>query len=189
MLIGVGVHLSRPLAFVWVLPAVAALIALAVVRNKRPSLRKEVLLAVRMLVAFYVVGIAVITLWPLHFDASVHRMVERGNLVPFHGSLGFLISHNSLRQQVGGRDVLANVVLYTPIGLLLPSAIGRGWPALIGALFVLGLLAFGLEILQGLAVSYRTFDVDDAIAGFAGATGAAIVGGILRPLTRPVTRL
>ena len=180
---GVGIQLSRPLAVVWTLPAIGALIALAAVRRKRPMTRKQVLVAVRMLVAFYVVGIAIITLWPLHFDASISNL-RHGNIVPFNGSLGFLLSHNEIRQHVGGYAVLANVLLYVPLGLLLPSALGRGLPLLIASLFVLGVLAFGLEIVQGLAVTLRTFDVDDAIAGFGGASAAALVGGLLRPLTR-----
>lgn len=45
------------------------------------------------------------------------------------------------------------------------------------------LLAFGMEVSQGVTVVGRAFDVDDAIAGAAGALAAVAVGAVLRVAT------
>lgn len=176
----VVVEISRPLIIVWVMPAVGMLLALVTMRNAAPVAHGRVLLAVRLLIAGYLVGAIVLTLWPLDFDASV-RQVEEGNWTPFGGSLGFLISDNSLQNEIGGRDVLANLVLFAPFGLLLPYAFYR-WRGVAVPLMIVAFLAFGLEFTQGLSIAERTFDVDDAIAGFAGGLAGALVAAMVRPV-------
>ncbi len=174
--------LSKPIAIVWVLPAVAGILAMAATRSRRPAVRKRALRVVRFLTFFYLVGIVIITLWPLHFDAT-HHGLQTGNRIPFHGTLGFVTSQSKVQQQVGDLDFLANVLLYIPFGLLLPFAIDR--PG--GILITLGLglgFALGLELLQGAYVVGRTFDIDDAITGFAGAA----IGAAVASLTRPVVK-
>jgi len=106
--------------------------------------------------------------------------VEDGNWTPFRGTIGFFLSDSPARHAVAVRDVLANVVLFAPFGLLLPFAFyawrGLGVPALIIAFF-----AFGLEFAQGLSVADSTFDIDDDIAGFAGEVAALLVAAVLSP--------
>jgi len=177
-----GVALSKPLAIVWVFPAIAGVVAMALTRSRRPVVRRRALRFVRLLTFAYVVGIVVITLWPLHFDAA-HHGLEKGNRIPFHGTLGFVTSNSKVQQRIGDLDFLANVLLYIPFGLLLPFAIDR--PGGILVTLALGVAcALGLEILQGAYVIGRTFDIDDAITGFAGAAIGAAVASLLRPMVR-----
>jgi glycopeptide antibiotics resistance protein len=65
----------------------------------------------------------------------------------------------------------------------LPLAIDRPGGLLItlalGATF-----ALGLELLQGAYVVGRTFDIDDAITGFAGAAIGVAVASLVRPIVR-----
>ncbi len=79
--------------------------------------------------------------------------------------------------------MLANVVLFVPFGVLLPFATyqwhGIGW-----ALAVLIFLAFAFEMTQGITIAERTFDIDDAIAGCAGAALGTVAAAVLRPLVR-----
>jgi len=177
-----SVSLSRPLAVVWVFPAIAGIIALFATRSRRPQVRKRTLRFVRLLCFAYLVGIVLITLWPLHFDAA-HNGLEKGNRIPFHGTLGFVTSNSKVQQRIGDLDFLANVLLYIPFGLLLPFAIDR--PGGLLATLALGVgFALGLEILQGAVVVGRTFDIDDAISGFAGACIGVAVTSLLRPVVR-----
>lgn len=175
-----SVQLSKPLAAVWVLPAIAAVVALFATRSRRPQVRTRTLRIVRILVLLYLIGIVLITLWPLHFDAA-HHGLEKGNRIPFHGTLGFVTSQSKVQQRIGDLDFLANVLLYIPFGLLLPFAINRPGGILVtlalGAAF-----ALGLEIVQGAYVIGRTFDIDDAISGFAGVCIGAAVASLLRPM-------
>jgi glycopeptide antibiotics resistance protein len=176
----VYLEISRPLIAVWLMPAVGMLLALIAMRNAPPRSHAKVVNAVRLMLLGYLVGAIVLTLWPLELDLSVVR-VENGNWSPFNGTLGFLISDNELQNTLGGRDVLANIVLFTPFGLLLPYAFyqWRGVP--VSALFI-AFLAFGLELTQGLLIAERTFDIDDAIAGFVGGVVALAVASLLRPV-------
>src|SRR4051794_21498363 len=177
-----SVHISKPLAIVWVFPAIAAVFYLFVTRTRRPQARATALRVLRLLVVAYVVGIVIITLWPLHFDAA-HHGLDKGNRVPFHGTLGFVTSQNEQQQRIGDLDFLANVLLYIPLGLLLPLAIDRPGGVIITLVITAG-LALGLEIIQGSVVAERTFDIDDAISGYAGAAIGAAAAALVRPLVR-----
>src|SRR4029079_3432341 len=101
----------KPLAIVWVFPAIAAVLYLFATRTRRPQARATALRVLRVLVIAYVVGIVVTTLGPLHFDAA-HHGLEKGNRVPFHGTLGFVTSQSRVQQRIGDLDFLANVLLY-----------------------------------------------------------------------------
>jgi glycopeptide antibiotics resistance protein len=177
-----SVALSKPLAIVWVFPAIAGIVAMFATRARRPAVRKRALRVVRLLFFAYLIGIVVITLWPLHFDAA-HHGLEKGNRIPFHGTLGFVTSQSKVQQRIGDLDFLANVLLYIPFGLLLPFAIDR--PGGILVTLALGAAcALGFELLQGAYVVGRTFDIDDAITGFAGAGIGAAVASLVRPIVR-----
>lgn len=159
-------------------PAFVALFALFVTRRAdRESARNTVRL-VDLLVLAYAVGVVAITLYPFRFDIEAGRIFDRGNWLPFGGTLGFLTSDNSLQVRIGSRDFLANIALFAPIGLLLGARTRR-----IGGVVAFSLLlvamAFALEVIQGLTVAGRTLDIDDAIAGSVGALAAIAVGGVL----------
>jgi len=177
-----SVALSKPLAIVWVLPAIAGVVLLFATRAQPPARRKSALRVVRFLLFVYLIGIVLITLWPLHFDPT-HHGLEKGNRIPFHGTLGFVTSQSKVQQRIGDLDFLANVLLYIPFGLLLPFAIDRPGAVLItlalGAAF-----ALGLELVQGAYVAERTFDIDDAISGFAGACIGAAAASLSRPILK-----
>jgi len=177
-----NVALSKPLAIVWVFPAIAGVVAMAATRSRRPEVRRRALRVVRLLTFGYLIGIVVITLWPLHFDAA-HHGIEKGNRIPFHGTLGFVRSTSKVQQRIGDLDFLANVLLYIPFGLLLPFAVDRPGGILITLALGAG-CALGFEILQGAYVVGRTFDIDDAITGFAGAGIGAAVASLLRPMVK-----
>ncbi len=179
---GVQPQLSKGLAAVWLVPAIVGVVLMLLSRSKNPQARANALRAVRWLTFAYVIGTIVITLWPLHFDPD-HHGLEKGNRIPFHGTLGFVTSQNEEQQRIGDLDFLANVLLYIPVGLLLPLAIDRPGGVFITLVITAG-LALGLEIVQGAIVAERTFDIDDAISGFAGAGIGAGAAALLRPMAR-----
>lgn len=179
MLAGVGFEFGRVLVVAWLFPVAAAVVALAAARRR--STRRIVVLFVRLLIVAYVVGVVAITLWPFEFDLQTGRILDRGNWTPFGGTLGFLVSDNSLKVRVASRDFLANVLLFAPLGVLVAIRQSRAGRVIvvIGSLVA---LAFALEVIQGLTVAERTLDIDDAIAGSVGATLAACAGAVVRPL-------
>jgi glycopeptide antibiotics resistance protein len=175
----VELQISSTLIVVWVLPTIGALLALMATRDS-PHLRGPVSTMVRLMLLAYLFGAILLTLWPLDFEVA-SRGIDDGNWEPFGGSLGFLISDNEMQNEIGGRDVLANVVLFIPFGALLPFAFYQ-WRGIVLPAFLIACLAFGLEYVQGLTIAQRTFDIDDPIAGLAGGIVALIVAALLKPL-------
>lgn len=176
----VELQISQPLIVVWLLPAIGMLFALVATRSAPPHTQNTLLMALRLLLLAYLVGAVVLTLWPLDFEPSV-RGVEEGNWEPFGGSIGFMISDIEARRQIGGRDVLANVVLFIPLGLLLPYAFYQ-WRGIVLCAFLIAFVAFGLELTQGISIAQRTFDIDDPISGLAGGLIGLLVAALVRPL-------
>jgi glycopeptide antibiotics resistance protein len=181
-----GLELSPPLIVIWLLPAVGVLIALIATRRAPPRTERTMMSFVRFVLLAYVIGALILTWWPLRFVFEVAQ-VEDGNWAPFGGSLGFLISDIPVRQDLGGRDVLANIVLFAPIGALLPFAVYQ-WRGLAVSILVLTFLAFGIEITQGFFIADRTFDIDDAISGLVGGAGGVLLAALVHPVARPATR-
>jgi glycopeptide antibiotics resistance protein len=179
-----GLTPSRVLVLVWLFPAAVAVVALLVTRRSSNATRKRVVYTVQLLVLAYLVGAVLVTLWPLQIDVSLARMLQRGNWIPFKGTLGFLTSDNDLQVAIGRRDALANVALFMPLGVLVPLVVRR-WSGIVILGVVVAAIAFGLELVQGLAIVGRTFDIDDAIVSGAGAAAALVVGTFLRPVTGP----
>jgi glycopeptide antibiotics resistance protein len=177
-----SVALTKPVAIVWVFPAVAGIVALAASRTRPPAVRRRAIRFVRMLFICYLAGIIVITLWPLHFDAA-HHGLEKGNRIPFHGTLAFVRSNSKVQQRIGDLDFLANVLLYIPFGLLLPFVVNRPGGVLVALALGAG-CALGFELVQGAFVVGRTFDIDDAITGFAGVALGTAVASLLGPIVR-----
>jgi glycopeptide antibiotics resistance protein len=176
----VEVQISQALIVVWVLPTIGMILALIATRSTPPHTQATVLATLRLLLLAYLLGAVILTLWPLDFEVSV-RGLEEGNWEPFGGSLGFLISDIEIQNEIGGRDVLANVVLFIPFGLLLPFAFYQ-WRGIILSAFIIAFVAFGLELTQGVTIAERTFDIDDALSGLGGGLVALIVTPLVRPL-------
>jgi glycopeptide antibiotics resistance protein len=161
---------------VWLLPAALAVVALVVAQRSR-----FIHAAGSALFVLYLIAIGVIEFWPLQFDVSLRRL-RHGNWMPFQGSIGMARSTHPLAQFVGGRDFLANILLFAPVGVLLPLVIGRRKRAsIIVGLALLVVLAFALEFAQGIAVN-RTFDIDDPISASIGALAGVAVGLIVAAL-------
>ena len=173
-----GVESDRLLVAIWITPAIITVLALLVCRLGRLKTQQTVQRAATFLIVAYALGVVVITLYPYSFDFEPGRIFDRGNWTPFGGTLGFLISENSLRVRIASRDFLANIALFTPLGVLLGSR-SRRLRDLLLVVALLVCMAFSLEVVQGLTVAERTLDIDDAIAGSIGALGAAVLGAAL----------
>jgi glycopeptide antibiotics resistance protein len=171
-------HFDRVLVAIWVAPALVALFVLLVARRARRQTKRTIHRATALLIAAYAIGVIAVTLYPFSFDIEPGRILDRGNWVPFGGTLGFLLSNNSLRVEVASRDFLANIALFAPIGLLLGSRT-RGLRDVVVVGLMLVAMAFALEVVQGLTVAERTLDIDDAIVGSLGALAAVIIGASL----------
>jgi glycopeptide antibiotics resistance protein len=169
---------DRVLVAIWVAPAIIVVLIALASRRVRPAMRWKIDRAIGVLIAAYAIGVIAITLYPFSFDVEPGRILDRGNWVPFGGTLGFLISDNSLRVQIASRDFLANIALFAPVGLLLGSRTRHGRDVVLAMALLVG-MAFALEVVQGLTVAERTLDIDDAIAGSIGAVGAVLVGSVL----------
>lgn len=180
MLVSVDAQLGRELVVLWLLPVALAVAAIIATRRSQTPTRRAVVRAMQFLIAAYLVGVVVITLWPFEFDFETGRILDRGNWTPFGGTLGFLISDNSLKVRIGSRDFLANVLLFAPLGVLLTLQQKRMTGVVVVITFLIA-IAFALEVIQGLTVAERTLDIDDAIAGSVGAALAAVAGLLLRP--------
>ncbi|MEX2393476.1 MAG: VanZ family protein [Actinomycetota bacterium] len=178
-----GLRISGPLIAVWLFPAAVVLVSLIATRRVPPMTERKVMSLVRFALLGYVIAALILAWWPLEFVLEASQ-VEDGNWAPFGGSLGFLISSNELQQELGGRDVIANIVLFAPIGALMPFAVYQ-WRGLVVSLLILATLAFGVEVTQGFFIADRTFDIDDAISGFVGGAAGTLFAALAHPLARP----
>lgn len=167
----------RPeLAAAWLAPAFVAVIAILASHDHAPYKRRRVENAGRLLIFAYIVAIGLTMLWPLELRVSADALRE-GNWLPFRGALGFLLSNDPIRVYLGQLDIVAHVLLFAPLGLLLPFAFAR--PGLIIVLVTIAVWAFGFEMLQGLTVPDRIFDIDQVIAAITGGMAAAIASNAL----------
>lgn len=144
------------------------------------SASRAIRVGLRVLIVAYLFAAVALHLWPFRFDLSVVRIFRDGNFMPLRGSLRFLVTDASERAYL--RHDFLHVVLLTPVGALLPLQQRwrqRLWIVMASAVCVV-LLALAMEVAQGVTVVGRAFDVDDAIAGAAGALAAVAVGAILR---------
>lgn len=114
-----------------------------------------------------VAWIIALTLFPIPVDARVWQFYRRFSdvtLVPFRtirAQLAFGLEHSEARQLIG------NVALFVPLGILLPSAMRtcrRLWVTLV----VAAGLSVLVESLQAILPGHTT-DVDDVILNTAGA--------------------
>jgi glycopeptide antibiotics resistance protein len=159
------------LAAAWLAPAAVAVLALVAAHDHAPYKRRRLEIAAMVLVCCYVVGIGLLMLWPLKFRIS-EAALRDGNWLPLRGALGFLFSGDPIRTYLGQQDVFAHALIFAPLGLLLPFVFAgrRG----IAVVIVVAVVAFGFEVVQGLAVPARIFDIDQALTGATAAFVAAI---------------
>lgn len=113
------------------------------------------------LLALWLIGGLVLTLEPAH---PLPGQVVDDNLVPFQ-TLGIYL--NNLDSEFWMRNLLGNLALLLPLGLLGPialPALDRWWRVALLALLV----STAIELTQ-LAVPDRSADIDDVLVNVAGA--------------------
>jgi glycopeptide antibiotics resistance protein len=146
----------------------AVVIAVRVRRNKEPRYFREFL---KLAFFLYIVFLLRLTILPAF---HIRRGYLSVNLVPFQTISGYIGSVFSGDVSLGviRENLLGNIALFVPMGLLAPAIwprFRRLWKAvLFGMLFSAGIelaqLAFSL-----LGMLYRTTDVDDVILNTSGA--------------------
>ena len=126
----------------------------------------------RVLLAAYLICLAVVALWPTPVDRDAGDVVS--SIVSFVRSLGW----SSFGY--GHLEFAANVALFIPFGVLVAVATGRAW---VGALTGLA-LSSAIEIAQGILLPERTPSISDVVAntlgGVLGALGLALVRALWR---------
>lgn len=102
------------------------------------------------------------------------------NLVPFAGIVDELQNINTT---LGVLNVVGNVLMFAPLGLLGPTAIGGGWrrTAICG-----GLLSIAIELSQ--AVCGRSADIDDVLLNVLGVAVGVLAGVAVERRVRGVER-
>jgi glycopeptide antibiotics resistance protein len=129
------------------------------------------------LLALWLIGGLVLTLEPAH---PLPGQVVDDNLVPFQ-TLGIYL--NNLGSWFWMRNLLGNLALLLPLGLLGPialPALGRWWRIALLALLV----STAIELTQ-LLVPDRSADIDDVIVNVAGALLGYLAFVIVRFALRP----
>ena len=106
----------------------------------------------------------------LFFGGVFH--IDRGwggsvNLVPFHTIRNYLIYYRNTGSPVSVLNLLGNVAIMVPLGVLLPLLV-RGMRHWWSFLPLAALVSVGVEALQWLTATGAA-DVDDSILNFAGA--------------------
>ena len=111
---------------------------------------------------------AKITLSPINDHGQAVGNTDAGH------SLRFYLDQPSIKEavlQLGG-----NLVLFAPLGVLLPVLVSRLRGPLRLAL-VCGLISFSVEVAQGFMVQGRAFDIDDVILNTVGVVLAYLIAG------------
>jgi glycopeptide antibiotics resistance protein len=129
-----------------------------------------------------VAWILALTLFPIPVEPGLWRFQRRFGdvtLIPFRTirtQLAFGLRHSEARQLLG------NVALFVPFGLLLPAAVWscrRLWVTLVAA----AALSVLIETLQAILPGHTT-DVDDVILNTAGATLGFLAFSVVARLVR-----
>ncbi len=169
------------LAAAWLAPAIVAAITIVAMQDRARYKRRRLTIADRVLLFVYLIAIAAVMLWPLELRVSAEALRD-GNWIPLRGALGFFLSGDPIRAYLGQLDVVAHILLFAPIGLLFPFVFERRHGVF--AVVMVAAYAFGIEVLQGLTVPDRVFDIDQAIAGAIGGAMAAVAVSGLRLFSR-----
>ena len=127
-----------------------------------------VLIALGLAVVFAVV-LARLTLRPLPgAGGQVHDNPHPGS------TLRFYLDRPSIKMalvEIGG-----NLVLLMPLGVLLP-VLFSGLRGIVRLALMIGLVSLGIEVVQGVMITGRSFDVDDVILNTVGAVLAYLLVG------------
>jgi glycopeptide antibiotics resistance protein len=129
-----------------------------------------------LVLAVWLIGGLILTLQPAH---PLPGQVVDDNLVPFHTLAIYL---NNLGSDFWLRNLLGNLALLLPLGLLGPIALptlGRWWRIALVAL----LYSVAIELIQ-LAVPDRSADIDDVLVNVAGALIGYLVFASVRATLR-----
>lgn len=159
----------RPLVVVVLLFAAAAVAAGVSSGRRRRSTRRGALTSARVLLVGALVAVVAVTQFGLHGGSGI-------NLVPFRGIASEL---GNVNRQLGVLNLVGNVVMFVPIGLLTPVAMEWRWgrTVLAGALF-----SVALEVVQ--VGTGRSGDVDDVLLNTVGTGLGAVAGVLLAGLVR-----
>lgn len=127
----------------------------------------------RLLLAVYVVGLALVVLWPggVAHGLDLSRQLR---------ALGLSwVTYNQL-------ESAANVVLFLPLGLLVALIIptGRWWILALGLIVV----SVSIELAQALIIPGRVASVLDVLANVTGGLAGIAAAGIIRGITLLVRR-
>ncbi len=151
-----------PLPFLTGLTVLA--LALVMMRIQRTSLRYRVVFSLFWL---YLLMVSALTIFPLYLPLdgesrrSTGEILSRVNLIPFH-----LMAGGRLR-----REMIANILMTIPFGLLLPAVARVQFPLFLLAAVGIGagieMMQFGLNLFTGYA--FRVTDINDVIFNFTGA--------------------
>lgn len=111
---------------------------------------------------------AIVTLSPINDHGQAVGNTDAGH------SLRFYLDQPSMKEAI--RQLGGNLVLFAPLGILLPVLVSRLRGPLRLAL-VSGLISFAVEIAQGFMVQGRAFDIDDVILNTVGVVLAYLLVG------------
>lgn len=139
----------------------------------------------------YLIGLAAVTIVPLSFALHKTPVADDINLIPFKTTMRAI--HHSMSVRNGFRlsmlfeNTPGNIVLFLPLGLLLPLIARKTdsfWRILFIGLFCSALIEFIQYIERSFAV-YRSVDIDDVILNTLG----AVLGWMLLWLLRLPLRI
>ncbi|WP_433174473.1 VanZ family protein [Actinoallomurus sp. CA-150999] len=127
-----------------------------------------VLVALAVAVVF-AVALARLTLRPVPgAGGQVHDNPHPG------ATLRFYLDRPSVKEAV--LEIGGNLALMMPLGVLLPILFAR-LRGLVRLTLAVALISLGIEAVQGLLITGRTFDIDDVILNTAGAALAYLLVG------------
>jgi glycopeptide antibiotics resistance protein len=129
----------------------------------------------------YAVSVIMITLAPLPFTRYSNPGINRVNLTPYvHTARGFMATYSPHRRFIMGpvsMNIFGNILLFVPLGILLPLLVKRFRPFAKSLLFIFActLCIESIQYIEGSFGVYRSVDIDDIILNSLG----GIIGLIL----------
>lgn len=135
------------------------------------SFSRELLLFVCFL---YVIAIAAITIVPLSYAQHRTPGAEDINLIPFKTTWNTIrhgIKYERWRPALLMQNTLGNIIMFIPLGFLLPLAlkkINSAWRTLLAG-FLFSVLIESIQYAERSAGVFRSVDIDDVILNTLGA--------------------
>jgi glycopeptide antibiotics resistance protein len=136
-------------------------------RTLKPgSLKYELIL---FLLYVYIICVLLLTMYPIPIAQYKHLRLTPVNLVPFVKTTKEFMAHLSSGKndlvEFALQNIIGNIILFIPLGVLLPLTSGK-FHSLKKIAFVAFLFSFGIEFIQFISFHfgiYRTADIDDII--------------------------